>query len=294
MPYFANGRNCYGTALAQIGDKIYHFGYGQTLSVLHLNTWVWEDLFITPFAVSILQATLVDDKIFIFAHDPADQNNPILLIFDPILDTFDRQPARVMAYLPAQPVYADFRREIITYGARHVAVDNSLLSGLFNYVAETFAFDVDTMESRRIVFKGRAPEPRSEAAALLVQYNMYIFGGRSPVGEFDDLWIADLSVVPTWSRPRLVGIRPGPLFLATLHYIKGKVILYGGKHEGVRQHQPWMLDKKASEWRSPSKRNLLIQGKRPVAVYACHGLQTNGGALFITGGGLVKMELLEA
>uniref|UniRef100_A0A336LM90 CSON012794 protein n=1 Tax=Culicoides sonorensis TaxID=179676 RepID=A0A336LM90_CULSO len=85
------------------------------------------------------------------------------------------------------------------------------------------------------------PAPRYAHSSVVIGNFMYVFGGSSVGGAFNDLWYFDLSN-REWFRPISMGNYPSPKANSSLVQYKNTLILFGGWRQTTgNSHQPHLL-----------------------------------------------------
>ncbi|XP_063700170.1 F-box only protein 42 [Culicoides brevitarsis] len=85
------------------------------------------------------------------------------------------------------------------------------------------------------------PAPRYAHSSIVIGNFMYVFGGSSVGGAFNDLWSFNLSS-REWSRPVSMGNYPNPKANSSLVRYRNTLILFGGwRQTSGNTHQPHLL-----------------------------------------------------
>lgn len=119
---------------------------------------------------------------------------------------------------------------------------------------------------------GRLPQKRFDHASCMAGTNMFIYGGCN--GKYT---LADLHVIRCergffhWSSPRLSGVKPWNGRGATLLFVDGRLLLYGGRsrsmHSGVA-----VLNLRKKRWRGDKgehRGDFVVSGERVENAHHC-------------------------
>eukprot|EP01138_Halocafeteria_seosinensis_P006050 gb/GECG01006184.1/.p1 GENE.gb/GECG01006184.1/~~gb/GECG01006184.1/.p1 ORF type:complete len:255 (+),score=24.77 gb/GECG01006184.1/:1-765(+) len=100
--------------------------------------------------------------------------------------------------------------------------------GKFQYLNDVWAIDIDTMTWHNPKCAGRGPGPRYGHSATVIDYKIYIFGGKGPNKMlYNDLWCLDVenwawSLLPSASAP------PVERFNHDACAVGAKIAIFGG------------------------------------------------------------------
>ena len=113
----------------------------------------------------------------------------------------------------------------------------------FAYLNDTWALDVDTMKWHLPKCAGRPPGGRYGHAAVVVDYKVYIFGGKGEGGIlYNDLWCLD---VEKWSWamiPSSTAAPPGTRCGHSMIAVGDKLAVFGGWDGRVANNEFWLFD----------------------------------------------------
>lgn len=113
----------------------------------------------------------------------------------------------------------------------------------FAYLNDTWALDVDTMKWHLPKCAGRPPGGRYGHTAVVVDYKVYIFGGKGEGGIlYNDLWCLD---VEKWSWamiPSSTAAPPGTRFGHSMIAVGDKLAVFGGWDGRAANNEFWLFD----------------------------------------------------
>ncbi|CAD8156820.1 unnamed protein product [Paramecium pentaurelia] len=155
-------------------------------------------------------------------------------------------------------------------------------TGKYNITGDTFSFDMQTKQWKRIEVQGTAPNPRAAHAAVCVDINqIVIYGGATGGGSLasDDLYLLDLRSaddIGQWTVVPVVGTTPGRRYGHTLTFTKPFLIAFGGNTGQEPVNDCWCVnvEKSPITWV-----RLECKSEQPIArVYHSASICTNGSA----------------
>eukprot|EP00164_Ancoracysta_twista_P002559 GFYU01003407.1.p1 GENE.GFYU01003407.1~~GFYU01003407.1.p1 ORF type:complete len:700 (-),score=265.72 GFYU01003407.1:140-2239(-) len=116
---------------------------------------------------------------------------------------------------------------------------------------KSFLSNTGAMFWTRPVIQGKAPPPRSNHTASFVGSNLYIFGGCTERGHFNDLHILHLDTM-SWSRPLMEGTCPSPRADHVALVYGDKIIIQGGSNLTKYFDEVFVFDTANLSWSTPS------------------------------------------
>lgn len=121
----------------------------------------------------------------------------------------------------------------------------------FVYLDDVWAIDVDTMTWHNPACAGGGPSARYGHTASVIEYKLYIFGGRGPKGAlFNDLWCLDVERW-TWERMSSTTAAPSGRFGHSQLTIGSKIVYFGGWDGSRCFNDLWVYDTEAFSWLKP-------------------------------------------
>ena len=142
-----------------------------------------------------------------------------------------------------------------------------------------WAIDIDSMTWHKPTCAGRGPGARYGHCAVVIDYKVYIFGGRGPRGLlYNDLWCLD---VETWSWTLLPSTTAPPLarFGHAGVAVGGKFAVWGGWDGKSMYNDLWVYDVAGRQWLKPK-----ITGSAPPARHGHSMVLSPAGHIIIFGG----------
>ena len=94
------------------------------------------------------------------------------------------------------------------------------------------SFNVERRKWERIEAKGTPPRSRKRHSSCIVGDEMYVYGGmptENHPGYYSDLFVFHVGPYPTWTR--LVEEHRVGRFGASISYVQGRLVIYGGKRK---------------------------------------------------------------
>ena len=110
------------------------------------------------------------------------------------------------------------------------------------YCNDVWAVDLDTMTWHNPTCSGRAPGPRYGHSVTVVDYKVYVFGGRGPAGLLhNDLWCLDIE---SWKWTLMPSTTAPPLarFNHTAAAVGNKIAFFGGWDGTTAFNDLWVYD----------------------------------------------------
>ena len=147
------------------------------------------------------------------------------------------------------------------------------------YCNDVWAIDLDTMTWHNPTCSGRAPGPRYGHTATVVDYKIYIFGGRGPSGLlYNDLWCLD---VETWKWTLMPSTTAPPLARAghSAAAVGNKLAFFGGWDGSAVFNDLWVYDIAGRTWLKPKVRGMLPRPRHGHSM-----VLTPAGRLIVFGG----------
>ena len=261
-----------------VGGKIIWVGANGRLFMFCLKTWTWSQNPQVFESVSYKDtAILCEDKIYFCGASHLFG----FLEYDVTLDNMRLIESSYTIPMRSEGmsvVYARWRRELIYFGG-HLAYPGGQCNN------DTHTFNVDSCTWKKLEMDGEQPQPRSRHSAVLLGSRMYVFGGSNNARNcFNDLWIAHFAskLRPAWSKPRVSGLLPSSRAEASLKFLHGRFVLFGG-YDGVnvlRDLHIFCL--RNLEWKDSSHSEVDIRGVEPVQAIAHQAVATSNGVLIFT------------
>ena len=251
-----------------VGDRVYFCGFPKTfLPSLYFslknNSWKEPDVPQTRRFGSA--STLVDDKIFIYGGKFFDQVwSTQLLSFDLLSYETTKLPTRSPGPRRSRmsEVWIASRREIVYFGGMESS-DNTR-SGAGEPTNKMNILNVDSLIWREPSVKGRLPPRRSHHSAVLIGTDMLIYGGFQGYQQYlNDMYVASMKSVEScsWSQILMNGWVPEGRLFAPVVYLKGMLILYGGRLSLDFSNDVCVYDLETNEWKSSKGRDVELEGK---------------------------------
>jgi hypothetical protein len=155
------------------------------------------------------------------------------------------------------------------------------------YLNDMFVYDISNNKWDSVtITAGTAPIPRHHHSAAAIGNKIYIFGGRSSSGCFNDLHVFD-SDTGAWSQPEVAGIFPAGRWGHTATTVKGSKIFFFGGWNGT-----WCFsDTNVFDAENNSWGRVTLTGNLPQA-RAYHTVSVIKEKLYLFGGrnGLRRMK----
>ena len=290
------GRNCSACSLTLVGDRLYLLGgqyEGRSIFFLNSKSWFMP----VDQGRSIPgrhAAALVDDKIYIYGSIRASivEKQEEMLEYDIVENmlTAIQCPSSPHPRHDMSAVFLPWSREIVYFGGAKGFLGSGVVCD------ELLSFNVDSKSWREMKLKGITPLARAGHTALLVDTKMYVFGGYDRRGlPTNDLWIAELSPFQSknWSFVALSGEKPVPRKFASLNLFNGYLVLFGGQNRNTHLSRLWFHSPEKRRWCPESKLGSLW-GSAPTDPHTCRSVQVHDGVLYITEGGIFKLEIDES
>jgi hypothetical protein len=113
----------------------------------------------------------------------------------------------------------------------------------FAYLNDTWALDIDTMKWHNPKCAGRSPGARYGHAAVVIDFKMYVFGGKGDGGIlYNDLWCLDVERW-TWEMiPSSTAAPPSARFGHSMISVGDKIALFGGWDGRTANNEFWLFD----------------------------------------------------
>ncbi|CAE7726783.1 GPA3, partial [Symbiodinium sp. KB8] len=164
---------------------------------------------------------------------------------------------------------------LITFGGHYFGKDK------FMYCNDVWAIDLDTMTWHNPTCTGRAPGQRYGHTVTVVDYKVYIFGGRGPSGLLhNDLWCLD---VETWKWTLMPSTTAPPLarFNHAGVAVGNKIAYFGGWDGESAFNDLWVYD--IGEL-SGAERQGHVRGMLPKPRHGHSMVLTPEGRMIVQGG----------
>jgi len=129
------------------------------------------------------------------------------------------------------------------------------------YCNDVWAIDLDTMTWHNPSCAGRSPGARYGHTTTVVDYKVYVFGGRGPAGlMYNDLWCLDVetwkwSLMPSTTAPPLA--RSGHTAVA----VGNKLAFFGGWDGNTTFNDLWVYDISGRTWLKPKVKGMLPRAR---------------------------------
>lgn len=166
---------------------------------------------------------------------------------------------------------------------------NNLNKGLVDFSLCWKSHNVTRNPSRPEVLR-YVPAPRHSHSAILENGDeeksrniMWIFGGSSLTGAFNDLWGFDLSK-REWFHPKSTGNYPNPKACCSLVQYKNQLILFGGWRQGTAPHQPHILFNELHIYDLAEHRWTIKNFTYGPSPIAAHSATVHGSKMIVFGG----------
>lgn len=128
------------------------------------------------------------------------------------------------------------------------------------------------------------PAPRHSHSSIIFDNVMWVFGGSSVNGAFNDLWCFDLSK-REWYRPISMGNYPNPKACCSLVQYKRKMILFGGWRQTTGMtHQPHLLFNELHVYDIDERRWMVKNFTYGPNSIAAHSASVHGHKMVVFGG----------
>ena len=150
---------------------------------------------------------------------------------------------------------------------------------------KTWVFEVKDAKWRVPVVKGYPPSKRDLVASCTGEDCLFIYGGMRKSVQLSDLYVLNCTTSRFhWSR---MLVAPGlPRVSATLSYVNGRLLLYGGKREGAFTSDLFIVDlsdtNKTLKEVTPERGTLLNESLET----AGHAAVVSQSGLYILGGSM--------
>ena len=175
-------------------------------------------------------------------------------------------------------VYADGK--MVAFGGHFFAGDDK-----FEYLDETWLFDVEKLEWYRMTCSGQLPGPRYGHSACIFGSRMFIFGGKGPDGiVYKDIFFLDL-VEWIWVPVKPVSKSPSPRFFHAAETVGKKIVIHGGWDGTDVLNDLWIFNTDSFAWMQPR-----TTGFAPTERYGHTLTLTPDGRLLIFGGCTISKE----
>ncbi len=121
------------------------------------------------------------------------------------------------------------------------------------YYNELWSFDLNTETWGLISISEPLPSPRINPglAYHVPSHQMILFGGRTGITHYNDVWALDLTVgAESWTQLYPSGTPPSPRteVKGIIDPINNRLILFGGAVDGVYTNETWSLDFNTLTW----------------------------------------------
>ena len=276
-----------------VGHLVYV--YGSYISrfqggVLNLSDSSWEVLYLRFKSQIKHVSVLVEDKVYTFGGQYA-QGEPVreLIVHDLALHTTREVKGLdwpgIRASLTA--VWVPWRREIVFFGGTSAP-------HYYDLHNDTFAFNVDRESWQKLETRGVSPERRRNHSVVLVDKNMFVYGGRGSRNALRDICVADVSLTfPSWSTVLVRGKRPGSRDFPAFEYFAGVLVLYGGQGPGGDIDTPrdlTLFSLQSAMWTNVKDSRAEVEGEVPYMSHA-RAVSRHDGLLVFTTGSVFKLEI---
>jgi N-acetylneuraminic acid mutarotase len=103
-------------------------------------------------------------------------------------------------------------------------------TGKFKYLSDVFVLDTDTMRWHCPTLVGRSPPARYGHTAVVLDYKMYICGGRGEKGAlFNDVWVLDVERWEWQLLPTSTAAPPAPrMGHSAVALAPHRILVFGG------------------------------------------------------------------
>jgi hypothetical protein len=138
-------------------------------------------------------------------------------------------------------------------------------AGKFQYLGDVWALDVETLRWHKPTLGGgaraAAPGPRYGHSCVLVDWKLFVFGGKGDNGLlYNDLWCLDVETW-TWELMPTTSSPPSPRMGHASAAVDGKlVVLFGWDGQRAAYSDVWVYDRALFNWSRPR-----VQGAAPPA-----------------------------
>lgn len=162
---------------------------------------------------------------------------------------------------------------LVVFGGHYYAGENK-----FKYLSDVWAVDVDTMTWHNPRCAGGGPDARYGHTCTVVDYTLYVFGGKGEAGLFNDIWALD---VETWGWTRLPSTTapPPPRFQHSQFSVGKKVVFFGGWNGRESFNDLWVYDIDGRAWMRPK-----VSGPAPCPRHGHSTQITEDGRVLVFGG----------
>ena len=224
---------------------------------VRLMKWTWKDIAGGPMLCQH-SAVLLDDKILSYGGLYPDTFDQVWAL-DTCLFKFSRKGVRGRSPVPRRLHIAEFierRKEMVVFGGK--TRYHSPLNDLCVLDCEDF-----TWHFPRVT--GQLPKKRFEHASTVVDTTLYVYGGCSRKHVLGDLHVIRCETgFYHWSSPRTYGIKPRKVSGASLSFVDGRILLYGGRSSHA-QSRLAILDLAKKRWYADSGEHsgdYIVTGER--------------------------------
>ena len=220
-----------GTHLATIGTYTLECRFTDRIFALNLKTMRWIQVLHTVphrFQRAHHHALLMEDKLLVLGgKDSISTSDPITSCWKFDLVLKEVEEVEYKGESPLRQVdncmeYVEKNGEVVAFGGQpDVALSTNIVHAL----------RLSSREWRVPKVTGVAPRPRSGHSSCIVGTTVFIWGG---IDDSDREILNDLNLLEVkrdpfrWSRPRLTGPEPKPRYRSSLHFVNGRLFIFGG------------------------------------------------------------------
>jgi hypothetical protein len=154
--------------------------------------------------------------------------------------------------------------------------------GVFHYLNDVWAYDVDTSKWHKPVLGGKgSPGPRYGHAATVIDFKVYVFGGKGENGLlYNDLWVLDVERW-TWELLPSTSAPPLPRMGHSLVAVDGRLVVTCGWDSKTGTYGDlWVYSREQFQWTKPK-----VGGMVPTPRYGASVLFDEPNARLVLFGG---------
>ena len=249
-----------------------------SLFFFSLKTWRWSE---TPTAFESLPfkdtAALYDDKIYFCGAMRLFD----LLEYDLTLDIMRliESPYTIpMRSVGMSVVCHHGSKKLIYFGGIESSPGGNCRSDIYTLAVDSFTW-------KKLQMHGQQPQPRAYHNAVLLGNQMYMFGGiNTALHQFNDLWIAHFGskLLPAWSKPQVSGVLPTRRSQASLNFVHGHLVLFGGYNDDDVLGDLLVFSPRTLEWKDPARSEVDLHGEGPIEATGHRAVTIPTGVLIFT------------